>query len=237
MEMLSPAALRRRRVLVLSPHLDDAVFSCGGLLASLRDTWVVTVFAARPDAGMPLTEWDRAAGYGPDEDVIGLRRNEDRAALTMLGARPVWMKFLDSQYGASPRAARISAALKALMRTRMPETVFFPLGLFHGDHRLVHQAAIRLPTQYPRVTWFVYEDALYRRIPCLRDEKVTALRRAGWQPRRLRFISPRSSLLRKRRAVARYRSQLRALHTPGRPGHEDIFSPETYWHISPRVAP
>jgi hypothetical protein len=35
----------------------------------------------------------------------------------------------------------------------------------------------------------------------------------------------------KRRAVGRYRSQLRALGGPGRPGVADVFEPEQYWRL------
>ena len=46
-----------------------------------------------------------------------------------------------------------------------------------------------------------------------------------------RKSSPRATGPLKRRAVACYRSQLRALSTPGRPGFADVFATEGYWRL------
>ena len=68
--VLEPARLAVARrpasgppVVVVSPHLDDAVLSCGQLLAASREAIVLTVFSAGPDEGAPLTDWDRACGF------------------------------------------------------------------------------------------------------------------------------------------------------------------------------
>jgi LmbE family N-acetylglucosaminyl deacetylase len=65
-------------LLVISPHLDDAVFSCGQLLEVHPGATVVTIFAGRPPPGTPLTDWDSAAGFGPGEDPIGRRREVEK---------------------------------------------------------------------------------------------------------------------------------------------------------------
>jgi LmbE family N-acetylglucosaminyl deacetylase len=81
------------RVLAVSPHLDDAVFSAGGVLACLAESGhevtVVTCFTASvPDpAGFALAcQTDK--GLGPEVDYMALRRAEDAAALRVLGAEP-----------------------------------------------------------------------------------------------------------------------------------------------------
>src|SRR5437773_641965 len=59
------------RLLVLSPHLDDVVISCGGLLRAHRGATVVTLFAASPPAYTdPLNEHDTACGFEPGDDTM-----------------------------------------------------------------------------------------------------------------------------------------------------------------------
>ncbi len=129
-------------VVVVSPHLDDAVLSCAGLIAGAPATTVVTVFAGYPpvrDATTPAeflpgtTFWDQASGFAAGDDVVGLRRAEDRAALAHLGALPHWLDFLDSQYVVDPdesaQPADIAAGVREAIATLRPATIAFPLGL------------------------------------------------------------------------------------------------------------
>lgn len=219
------------RLLVISPHLDDAVFACGRLLATVPGAVVATLFAGRPPEGGGLAEWDRAAGFREGEDIIGARREEDRRALELLDAWPLWLDLVDAQYGQSPSLAEVVAQMRLLLMQCLPETVLFPLGLFHSDHLLCHEAALVLMDRCSGCRWYAYEDALYRRLPSLLDEKVDALRRAGRSPRPFHLAEAPDAAARKRRAVACYRSQLKALATPGRPGHEDLAAEEGYWQV------
>jgi LmbE family N-acetylglucosaminyl deacetylase len=216
---------------VVSPHCDDAVLSCGGLLAARPGATVVTVFAGDPPPGAPLTEWDVAAGFRPGDRPMAARRAEDGAALALLGARPVWLRFLDAQYGPPPPDDAVAAALERLLSGAGPRCVAVPLGLFHEDHRLVHRAALRARERHPGHDWLVYAEALYRRIPGLVDAALAGLADAGLRAAPLEPTRHSSPAL-KRRAVACYRSQLRALATPGRPGHADAFAPERLWRLS-----
>jgi LmbE family N-acetylglucosaminyl deacetylase len=79
------------RVVAVSPHLDDAAFSVGGTLAALADAGhevtVVTCFTRSvPDpAGFALAcQLDK--GLPADVDYMALRRDEDAAAMAVLGA-------------------------------------------------------------------------------------------------------------------------------------------------------
>jgi LmbE family N-acetylglucosaminyl deacetylase len=215
---------------VLSPHLDDAVLAAGDLLRRAGDAVVLTVFAGRPPAGAPLASWDADAGFAPGDDVVGRRRAEDRAALAHVGARPVWLDFRDAQYGPPAPPAALARALRAALTVLRPATVAFPLGLFHDDHRRTSDAARRLVPRLPGVRWLVYEDALYRRLPRLAAARRRHLARAGLVLGPLPTGRRRASAA-KRRAVACYASQLRALATPGRPGHRDAFAPERWWRV------
>ena len=90
-------------ILIISPHLDDAVLSCGGLLslANARgfDACVLTVFAGEPDPGDvgPLASWiHQLCGQG--EDAVSARRVEDLAAGSLLGFDSIHLDFLDCAY-------------------------------------------------------------------------------------------------------------------------------------------
>ena len=220
-------------VAVISPHLDDAVFGCGELLAARPGSVVVTVFAGSPPDSGILTEWDALAGFGAGEDVVAVRRAEDRRALATLGARPLWLDFYDSQYGCSPTVAAVADALDAAL-LGAPPLVFMPLGLFHSDHHLAHAACLNVLRRRPERTWFAYEEAMYRRVPGSVVERLAALRGAGIAPA-CAGTSSGEGRAAKERAIAAYASQLRALAAPKKPGYADACAAERYWSLHPRV--
>jgi LmbE family N-acetylglucosaminyl deacetylase len=162
--------------------------------------------------------------------VMGARREEDRRALALLLARPLWLEFCDSQYRRSPTIDDVVDALREAMAQAEPTAVFFPLGLFHEDHKLAHEAGLRLMRRHPWPAWFAYEDAIYRRIRGLVNDRLTKLEAAGFMPTLVTGGSRSASDL-KRKAMGCYRSQLRALSTPGRPGYQDALAEERFWHL------
>jgi LmbE family N-acetylglucosaminyl deacetylase len=215
-------------VVAVSPHLDDAVLGCGGLLGTVGTGVVVTVFAGRPRAGTALPPWDEAAGFRQGDDVIGARRAEDAQALYHLGARPVWLDFLDAQYGEVPSAADVAEALESALCAAEPATVCIPLGLFHSDHALAHVAALRVRARHPRWRWLAYEEPMYRRVPDALSARLRALSAAGIEAVPVDGVPVTEG---KRDAIACYASQLRALATPGRPGYADALARERYWAL------
>ena len=223
-----PALPTLHRLLVVSPHLDDGVFSCGQLLAAHPGSHVLTVFAGVPPPEVALTEWDAQCGFDSSEQAMASRHHEDREALARLGARPVWLSFLDSQYGRTPAATEIEAALRPAVEALAPDAVLLPMGLFHSDHALVHDACLRLMRRGTTELWLAYEDALYRRMPGLLQQRLAALGKAGIcatpaTPARTGALSA------KQRAVQAYASQLRAF---GPSGHADTEAPERLWQLS-----
>lgn len=95
-------ARERTVVLVLSPHLDDAVLSAGGMLCSLEqngfDVVVATIFAGSPEGDIsPLAE-NHHQRCGFVDDVVSVRRREDIEAMASLGALAVHGPFLDVLY-------------------------------------------------------------------------------------------------------------------------------------------
>ena len=79
--------------LALSPHLDDAAFSCGGLLASLaRQGWrtvMATLFTGSvPDPQGFALACQLDKGLSAGIDYMALRRGEDARAAAELGIAP-----------------------------------------------------------------------------------------------------------------------------------------------------
>ena len=218
--------------MVVSPHCDDAVFSCGDFLIAHPCAVVVTVFAGRPPSGAALTPWDEAAGFTPSDDVIAARRDEDRAALTLLRAAPLWLEFRDAQYGPSADAVEIGRTLSALVVKLRPRTLVLPLGLFDSDHDLAHRATIPLAERPAAPTLLWYEDAIYRRLPGLVGTRLRQLGVAGFRLRRATPARAGAASARKRWAVRCYGSQLRALQSSGRAGIDDAFREETLWRLA-----
>ena len=81
-------------VVFLSPHLDDAAFSCGGLMARLADAeWHVvhaTLFTATvPDPSGFALECQLDKGIGEEVDYMALRRDEDHTFAERIGASSI----------------------------------------------------------------------------------------------------------------------------------------------------
>lgn len=109
--------------LVVSPHLDDAVFSCCDWIAAHPGTVVATVFAGLPHGLAQLTPWDAASGFADAQQAMAARRAEGGAALAMRSASPRWLDFLDSQYLQTPSEAALTDALCGVLERTAPATV------------------------------------------------------------------------------------------------------------------
>jgi LmbE family N-acetylglucosaminyl deacetylase len=98
------------RLVYLSPHLDDAVLSCGGAIhqraASGEPVWVLTLFAGEFAGGevSPFAQVQHQY-WGNPPRPMALRRAEDSAALILLGAEAQHLDLLDAVYRASENGA------------------------------------------------------------------------------------------------------------------------------------
>lgn len=218
------------RYAVISPHLDDGIFSCGQLLAALPGGMVITAFAGRPGPEQALTLWDSAGGFDAGCDVVAARRAEDRAALDVLAATPVWLDFCDRQYGQSASIEALARGIETALKRHRVQSVLLPLGLHHRDHRRLHSACLSA-MQRDRCArdWFIYEDAIYRRYAGLVTQKLSELEILGVRLERIEL--PAGPLALKRAAVECYTTQLKALSSFGSPGYADVFEAEVYWRV------
>lgn len=219
--------------LVISPHLDDAVFGCGERLATLPGATVVTLFAGVPDDATQCTDWDARSGFGSAAEAVYSRRLEDSEALLTLHAQPCWLGFRDAQYGETPSLHALSQALQTVLLKHPGAPVWMPLGLFHADHVLAHAAVLSALRSIGRDDATAYEEALYRTRPGLVQQRLAALDAQGWQATPLLDTTAlgRGAAL-KAQAVDAYASQRRAF---GAHGLDDVYRAERAWRLS-RVA-
>ncbi|MGZ4712663.1 MAG: PIG-L deacetylase family protein [Acidimicrobiia bacterium] len=237
--LVDPAELER--VVIVSPHLDDAVLGCGRFMAAHPGVTVVTVYAGGPAAYPdPMTHWDTISGFAAGDDVLAARRAEDTAALGILGATPRWLDFVEHQY--LPRADWVTASTTAetlgdTIAALDPTAVLAPFGLANPDHDQAHAAAMLVRDRLASPSWFLYEDFGYKHIPGLLAWRVAQLfRRAVWPtPVAVDHGPADAAEAAKRRALDCYRSQLRALEADWQLGPK-LVAPEQLWRIDPPPA-
>jgi LmbE family N-acetylglucosaminyl deacetylase len=139
--------------LALSPHLDDAAFSCGGTLARLaQEGWTVTLCtiftrSVPSPSGFALAcQTDK--GLSPDVDYMALRRAEDAAACAALGAEPLWLDWPEAPHRGYHDATALfgpphpdDAAQELTLPDLPADLVLAPQAIGgHVDHVLLVQA-------------------------------------------------------------------------------------------------
>jgi LmbE family N-acetylglucosaminyl deacetylase len=232
----SPRRGPRHSAVVVSPHLDDAVLSCGEFIAANHDCVVVTVFAGEPSEGTH-TEWDRRCGLTSGAVAVQTRREEDRKAIARLAATPVHLPFLDDQYRERPDPqleVRVAGALGAVVEALSPGVVVMPLGLGHRDHRLTRDACLSVAARRPAQRWCAYAEAMYRREARDVRRSIALLEAAGFELE----VQPvdDARLDDKVSAAEHYRSQLRGLESVGQPVR-DIGDSDRVWRLRRRAQP
>ncbi|WP_345815042.1 PIG-L family deacetylase [Paraburkholderia sp. PREW-6R] len=221
------------RLFIVSPHFDDAVFSCGELLAAHPDAVVCTVFAAPPQQQMH-TEWDEKSGFATAHQAVHERTIEDDQALDMLDAIPLRLPFRDSQYADSPSINKLAAALEETIYRTTADTLLMPLGLHHDDHVRVFEACCEILPRLSHLEWFGYEEAIHRRTHGVVQARLADLAQRGIDatpasPSAGHTIDVARRARLKREAVNAYASQLRAFGTGN---YEDVFAGERYWRLT-----
>lgn len=223
----------------LSPHLDDAALSCGGTIHRQtrlgHPVLVVTIFAGEPQLAGETSTFSpfalvQHAYWGNPRRPVALRRAEDVAALTLLGARARHLDYLDAVYRAAPGGrwlytdnvtllgavdpedpvtpAGLGRALADLLPPPGETTVHAPLGAGrHVDHLIVHGAARHLQSLGHRVAY--YEDYPYAEVQGRVESALAAAGARGWTEE-IVPLDP-ADVAAKVSAVGYYRSQLGVL--------------------------
>jgi LmbE family N-acetylglucosaminyl deacetylase len=221
-------------VLVISPHLDDAVFSCGQLIKSRPDTTVVTVLAGFP-AGAHSGWSGRTTGLPTAEDANLKRREEDQNATRTLGAQAIWIDIQAQEYGPaafpSERLQSIYEAIESAVATTQARSIFVPLGVTHPDHIIVSDAAL-LAMANSNLELYAYMDMPYGQArPGQVRRRVRHIGRTFQVDRLAPFTG---DLQTKAEAVNAYASQVEALRQGFGKSFSRVFTdPERYWRLRP----
>lgn len=186
------------RWLYLSPHLDDAIYSCGGLIweqTQAGDTVEIwTVCAGDPPPG-PLSPFAQGlhARWGTGSDAGEVRRAEDVQAARRVGATLRHLPLPDCIYRRAPSGEALYASeeaifgaihpaetgvvwLRQVLAEQVPAGTFVvcPLALGrHVDHQLVRAA-----TEQAEAVGFYYPDFPYAARWDIHAEKRVP---EGWQ--------------------------------------------------------
>lgn len=169
------------RVVILSPHLDDAALSCGGLLSALpqrASLLVVSIHCGNPPTTASAPGRHRKGFVHPK-----VRRREDRLAMHAIEVDFVHLGFPDGVYRRSPTSGellyrtprerwvlpRVEDALHVeelyLVLKRLTDDMgrfllVSPMGIgHHVDHMLTAQVALRLASRKRAILF--YEDFPY----------------------------------------------------------------------------
>ena len=168
-----------KTALFISPHLDDAAFSCGGTLSRLSaEGWrtvLATIFTRSvPDPQGFALQCQLDKGLPVNVDYMALRRKEDREFAERVGVHGLlWLGYPEAPhrgYGSAPALFsealaedrvwdEIAADLGQLVVRHRPERIFLPQALgSHVDHRQVVKAALEvIPVE--KSVW--YRDTPY----------------------------------------------------------------------------
>jgi hypothetical protein len=240
------------RLLVVSPHFDDAALSCAALAARAEPIEILTVFAGRPDPpqrGM----WDVITGF-PDSDASAAARHQEE--LKAFAGSPhdvATLDLIEEQYLHGPRAdedaGRIGAAIAEwLDRDSGGGTVALPVGagrrrtkvraklesyvgtiggpLPHRDHLYVRDAGLAATATRAGARVLLYED-----FPYLLGGRGDRIARGLGDVEAFDVAVDRTD---KARRIAAYRSQVPHLMT----GHPPLDQPdalpatERYWWLA-----
>jgi LmbE family N-acetylglucosaminyl deacetylase len=154
------------RWIYLSPHLDDAVLSAGGLIYDQAwsgvpvEIWTLMCGYAPEEAVSPFAELLHAQwGFSSAEETTRMRRAEDKRAAAILGAGVRHFDFLDCIYRRAPDGEWLYSAVytpprpedgsipsliaaEVSLHLQAEDVLVCPLSIgSHVDHVLVRQGA------------------------------------------------------------------------------------------------
>jgi LmbE family N-acetylglucosaminyl deacetylase len=148
-----------RRVVVISPHMDDGELACGGTIARFGHKEGLHCIYLSDGQRSPAPV---LPSHRPDPGLGEVRRAESRAALAALGVPGANLHFLpfpEADLGRHRR--RLATALAPLLVRLAPDALLIPFRYDrHPDHLVAHQVAgelaRRLRLQARIFEYFVY---------------------------------------------------------------------------------
>jgi len=226
--------MEKKDFLFISPHLDDAVFSCGAFIAKLSAlghfVTVLTLFSGSPTEKLSLLARALHMDWQLPYDAPSARRSEDLKALSIVGAKGVYADFLDCIYrwdvqSGKPRYPRLEMVLgqqsvnepcmideirdylTSIIHNGRYDHVFAPLGIGgHVDHLITHAAVRQLENTCNTGQSHYYED-----LPYAIDQQPDEPHPAGSRNYLCTFMNGEQL---KHDAMAQYASQIKSPRYP-----------------------
>jgi len=215
----------------LSPHLDDAVLSCGGRIwqqvQAGERVLVITAFAGDPSPGISLSPFARElhVRWGSPVDAVARRRDEDLTALAYLGAEVAHWPYPDCIYRRGPYGRFLYVGEEALwgevhpadgkliegltsrlaaLPVKQGGEAYAPLGVgHHVDHQILRRAADALRRIRVGQALTYYED-----FPYAEDPQAVQAALAGTKAEIGLVMLSEEALAAKIAAIMCYRSQI-----------------------------
>lgn len=147
-----------KNIVILSPHLDDGVFSLGATALAQRaagaSVRIVTAFANDPESDAAATEWDVRSGFDSVQDSALARRREDALACRLVGAEPDWLTFPSGDYRTSLDETALADSIVGSCAEA--DLVFVPaFPLVHPDHALLARVTLAAASRLPELALYV----------------------------------------------------------------------------------
>jgi len=169
--------------IIVSPHLDDAVLSCFGVI---KNSLVVTIFAGYHD----LNDWDRKCGITDNK----VRHREDIKVLKSLGA--------NYRHDSYQEGGSFSLDIEG-------DNIYFPMGIKHPDHIRLRERFVQLLKEgkFSGSSVHFYEDFPYLVDAEEYDKALNALKKDFKLEKHVLRCNLKDKVL----AIAGYESQVGAI--------------------------
>jgi len=203
--------IKNANVLIVSPHIDDAVFSLGGFIAKYQKDWSeLTVANVFSNCG-----WSK--DNIPLELINDVRRNEDfevfseieNTQLSYLELDDTSVRGLDelTELDASlideEIRSKVTLKIDELLSSNEFDMIFFPLGIGnHIDHKVIFDYACSLDSK----NIYFYEDMPYTAISS--QSKVDNYMQIEGKKMKFEVIDIADKVSDKRSMMMKYRSQI-----------------------------
>ena len=163
------------KVVILSPHLDDAVLNCWYTI-NHNECTVLTIFAGIPQKGTTKL-WDFLCGKKDSNQMVINRREENENALQNTGCSIQNLDYLDQQYRGNTSKVDIDQVVHTILDISPKDAIFLaPLAasrLFrHQDHVITRNIGVRLFHEKKQVQF--YPDSPYMSLPTKPNTKYSA---------------------------------------------------------------
>ena len=205
-------SLPGKRFMVLSPHPDDEVLGCGGIIARLVESGKRVEIVHLTDGERGNQKWKSSHA------LAEMRRKEALAAATILGAEaPTFLGLPDLGLSGSKTAEEL---LREIIVSKKPDAIFLP---FFLDPHLDHEATARLlarilesekqkPFCYIYETWMPVPANAFVDISGQIEKKLMALEAHASQNSQMDLVDISKSL-----------SRYRAIYSLGKATYAEAF--------------